>query len=126
MVPTESRGDATEYEYESGVIGVLAAVIPRICSTGRFKRRIGPDGPTGDGWNDSFVRLHDRISRISGCRRPLPILDTTLECEKAQLWAERIGQDRIGRVDQCDCMGAQPHCPAWAEPWIRPGGAGIG
>ena len=47
-------------------IDVLAAVFPRMCSTGRFNRRTGPDQPVKGELKGLFRSLHDRTGRFVG------------------------------------------------------------
>ena len=108
----EARTASTSEPTETGV---AAAAFPRICSTGCFNRRAGPGQPVRCGWKGFFGRCtRDRAMNWYG--RLVPSLDTALDHENAPPSTHRIGQDRIGRRDQCDCMAVQQHCPPWAEP----------
>ena len=96
---------------ESREFGVLATVITRICSTGRFNQRTGPDQPVKGELKGLLRSLNDRTGRYVGTAGSSPIRDITLDHDNARPSTPHIGQYRIVRGD-CDCMAAQRHSPA--------------
>ena len=66
MVPDRVSRRCPASTSESREFGVLATVIPRICSTGRFNRRTGPDQPVKGELKGLFRSLHDRTGRFVG------------------------------------------------------------
>ena len=112
----DSDSEAVAFRVTARHVASTGAMVPVSRSAGQ---------PVRGGWKGSFVRcMSGWPKRRYG--RLVPILDTTLDHENARPPTHRIGQDPIGTVNQRERMAAQRHCPAWAEPWIRPGGAGIG